>query len=307
MTSLLPVSMTKFFTQFKELLFWPFVFAVSPHFVRLKILRFLESSHNFQAEATNSMLLHLPNFLPHSDPAQAAHTLRRILLIDAADVFFSLFRSKRSLHQWVTCKLSPPIGPATLILSAHRGNGWWILPQLAAQGEPVRFVIAPPANPNSWVDYFFWPLKRLRWFLLNRTGGAPLIQAHGATQVSREVFSQKGRVLALIDLPPAVARSCKPLSFFSRTAYMPRRLIDLAVESGAHIYYCRSDVNPENLKVHIEYERIDSHLGAQAVFETYAKLLEADICAQPGSWHAWGHVDLFFQEPVLSPNVRETA
>lgn len=298
--------MTKLLTQFRELLFWPFAFAVSPRFIQLKILRYLETSPNFHAEATKSMLVNLPHFLPETDLFQAARTLRRVLLIDAADVFFSIFRSKKSLPHWVTCTSAPERGQSTLILSAHRGNGWWLLPQLAAQGEPVHFVIAPPSPPANLSDYFLWPVRRLRWRLLNKIGGVPLVSAKGAIQVTRDIFSQHGRVLALIDLPSTVARPSVPVPFLSRTAFMPRRLIDTALEAGANIYYCRSDFNPSDFKVHIEFEKIDTHFGAQAVFETYARLLEADICSQPGSWHAWGHVQLFFNDTASSPDMRES-
>jgi lauroyl/myristoyl acyltransferase len=83
---------------------------------------------------------------------------------------------------------------------------------------------------------------------------------------------------------------------FAHTAYMPRQANDIAVESGASLWMVFGDVDAESLKQHIRFESIDTSRGAQLAFEEYAARLERVIRQRPGSWHAWGDVDLYFNQ-----------
>jgi predicted LPLAT superfamily acyltransferase len=42
--------------------------------------------------------------------------------------------------------------------------------------------------------------------------------------------------------------------------------------------------------------RVEAH-AALAAFEDYVARLEQVIRERPGSWHAWGDVDLYFVQP----------
>ena len=184
-----------------------------------------------------------------------------------------------------------------MILFAHYGNGWWTLPVLAQQGKPVALISAPFPKLKKWSDKLWWPYLRLRWREMNRLGGMPLITMRGASQLRRNVLADGGRGLAAIDIPPALAKWCSPVPFFGRTAYMPRRAIELAQETGSGLWMFFGEIDRVTLKQHIRFEAIDLTHGVDAAFADYAARLEAAIVKRPGLWQAWGDVSLYFMEP----------
>jgi lauroyl/myristoyl acyltransferase len=183
------------------------------------------------------------------------------------------------------------------VLSAHRGNGWWMLLTLSQQGKPVELVSAPFPPLTRLIDRIWAPYLKLRWREMNRMGGRPLITMKGASKHVRSAIAASGRVIATIDIPPTLAKRCTAVTFFSRTAYMPRQVIDIAVESGARLWMVFGDVDANTLRQRLRFESIDTSCGAQSAFEDYVARLESVIRERPGSWHAWGDVDLYFARP----------
>ena len=115
----------------------------------------------------------------------------------------------------------------------------------------------------------------------------------------RNVLAQRGggRGLAAIDIPPALAKWCSPVPFFGRTAYMPRRAIELAAETGSGLWMFFGEIDRVTLKQHIRFEPIDLSHGVDAAFADYAARLELAIRKRPGLWQAWGDAPLYFLPP----------
>ena len=289
--------MRKSYAKFREVIFWPLLFALSPAVLRKKIATYIQNNSSYYSNAVTSMLKNLSCFLPDADLEASAKNLRLIHLVDHSDTFTSFFRSQSALRHIVTIN-APEFNQRTLVLSGHRGNAWWLLPVIHAKGNIANFVSAPLCKPITFLEWLFWPYALFRWHQINRIGGAPLIPMRGASKAVKEILQKDECAIALIDIPPALTPLCSPVKFFGRTAYMPRRLIDIAIEEQADIFYCRGDFSPTDLRLYLAFERISTKSGPQAVFSRYAELLEADIRERPGSWHAWGHADLFFQPPA---------
>ena len=282
---------------FREVIGWPLLFACSPVWLQRKIARLVENNVTFYANEVVAMSMHLPRYLPDSDLLAAGRDLRRILFIDKSDVFFSSLFFQSSMRERVVAQQLPDINKGALILCAHRGNAWWSLPALNAQGKPVHFVSAPLSKPQQLKDYLIWPYQKLRWHAVNTLGGAPLIPMKGASQKIKEILAKQGRVIALIDIPPALAKNCSPVKFFDRIAYMPMQSIQTACDLGTPIYFCDADFDPVMFKQGLDFVSVNSQGGASDVFQQYATWLETKILNQPGSWHFWGHVDSFFEPP----------
>ena len=102
---------------------------------------------------------------------------------------------------------------------------------------------------------------------------------------------------AALPSKPALAKWCSPVPFFGRTAYMPRRSIELAHETGSGLWMFFGEIDRVTLKQHIRFEAIDLTHGVDAAFAEYAARLEAAIVKRPGLWQAWGDVSLYFMEP----------
>jgi len=285
-------------TRLREVIFWPLLFACSPLYLQRKIARHIQSQSHFYKAEIQAMESHVLKYLPDTDLVKAAENLRLVHLIDKSDVFSSTLRFKSCLQHRVLVGRLPALDSGALILLAHRGNGWWSLPVLRRQGRPVHFVSGPMTRPITFTDYLLWPYQLLRWHAVNTLGGAPLIPMKGASQRIQQILADKGRVIALIDIPPALAKRCSPVKFLGATAYMPIQSIRLAFEAGVPIYFCNADFDESSFKQTIDFEPADMSGSPENVAARYANWLEAHIRQRPGSWHVWGHVDAFFKTPA---------
>jgi drug/metabolite transporter (DMT)-like permease/lauroyl/myristoyl acyltransferase len=295
--------------RLRDWIFWPLVFTFSPLVLRKRIAaRYQAGEHYFEHEVL-ALRANMHRLLPDADVVAAAKQHRLLRFIDRCDVFMSVFRERHTLQTAieVTSEL-PSVNRAAMVLSAHRGNGWWTLSILASQGKPVELVSAPFPQLRGMGERLWAPYLRLRWHEMNRMGGLPLITMRGASKHVRNALTNGGRVIATIDIPPALAKRCSPVSFFGRTAYMPRQAIDIAIETGTELWLFFGDVDPETLKQHIRFERIDTSQGAPAAFADYVSRIEQAIRAQPGTWHAWGDIDLYFAQPTTpAPNAAQSS
>jgi drug/metabolite transporter (DMT)-like permease len=283
--------------RLRDWLFWPLVFTFSPHAIRKRIASRYQNNDRYFANEVSALRANLHRLLPEADIEAAAREHRLLRFIDRCDVFMSALRQRHTLQRVIVSTPPPPVVRAAMILSAHRGNGWWTLLTLAGQGKPVELVSAPFPKLQGFHERIWTPYWRLRWREMNRMGGLPLITMKGASKHVREALAGGGRVIATIDIPPALAKRCSAVPFFSRTAYMPRQAIDIAVETGAELWMFFGDVNAETLQQEIRFESIETSRGAQAAFEDYASRVERAIRERPGSWHAWGDVELYFEIP----------
>ena len=284
--------------RLRDWIFWPLLYAFSGEAGRQRIARrFMTDGRHFREE-TQALCANIRSELPNVDIDAACADQRLMRLIDRVDCFLSAFRQQRTMSHDIKVSNLLPVGPSAMILFAHYGNGWWTLPVLAQQGKPVALISAPLPKLAKWRDILWSPYMQLRWREMNRLGGMPLITMRGASQLMREVLVGGGRGLAAIDIPPVLAKWCSPVPFFGRTAYMPRRAIELAHETGSGLWMFFGEIDRVTLKQHIRFETIDLSQGVDAAFADYAARLEAAIRKRPGLWQAWGDVSLYFLKPA---------
>ena len=284
--------------RLRDWIFWPLLYAFSGEAGRQRIARrFMTDGRHFREE-TQALCANIRSELPNVDIDAACADQRLMRLIDRVDCFLSAFRQQRTMSHDIKVSNLLPVGPSAMILFAHYGNGWWTLPVLAQQGKPVALISAPLPKLAKWRDILWSPYMQLRWREMNRLGGMPLITMRGASQLMREVLVGGGRGLAAIDIPPVLAKWCSPVPFFGRTAYMPRRAIELAHETGSGLWMFFGEIDRVTLKQHIRFEAIDLSQGVDAAFADYAARLEAAIRKRPGLWQAWGDVPLYFLKPA---------
>jgi drug/metabolite transporter (DMT)-like permease len=288
---------SEYWIRLRDWLFWPLLFTFSSQRLRLKIARRVMNGERYFQPEVQALRTNAPRFLDDVDLDAAAREHRLVRFMDRCDVFMSAFRQTHTLEHVIECDTVPPVESAAVVLSAHRGNGWWMLLTLSQQGKPVELVSAPFPPLTRLIDRIWAPYLKLRWREMNRMGGRPLITMRGASKHVRSAIEANGRVIATIDIPPTLAKRCTAVPFFSRTAHMPRQVIDIAVESGARLWMVFGDVNPNTLKQQLRFESIDTSSGAQSAFEDYVVRLERVIRERPGSWHAWGDVELYFAQP----------
>ena len=284
--------------RLRDWIFWPLLYAFSGEAGRQRIARrFMTDSRHFREE-TQALCANIRSELPDVDIDAACADQRLMRLIDRVDCFLSAFRQQRTMAHDIKVADILPVEASAMILFAHYGNGWWTLPVLAQQGKPVALISAPLPKLVKWRDILWSPYMQLRWREMNRLGGMPLITMRGASQLMRNVLAGGGRGLAAIDIPPVLAKWCSAVPFFGRTAYMPRRAIELAHETGSGLWMFFGEIDRVTLKQHIRFVSIDLTHGVDAAFADYAARLEAAIRKRPGLWQAWGDISLYFVKPA---------
>jgi drug/metabolite transporter (DMT)-like permease len=282
--------------RLRDWILWPLLYTFAPDSVRRTIARRIMRGDRYFREETQALRANISDFLPDADLQHACEDHRLMRFTDRADVFLSTFRMQRTLERDIVVASLPPVEHGTMILFAHYGNGWWTLPVLAAQGKPVSLISAPLPPATTWRDWLWRPYVRLRWREMNRLGGAPLITMHGASKIMLENLRQGGRGLAAIDIPSVLAKRTSPVQFFGRTAYMPRRAIEIAQEAGAQLWVFFSEVDRATQQQHIRMSPISLAGGVDEAFNQYASMLEQAIRTRPGLWHAWGDAPLYFRQ-----------
>lgn len=277
---------------FLQNFFWPVLLGISPGPLRRWIQQHVSSHEEYFRPEVQAMLSNLPRFLPDSDLERAARQLRLSHLMDRSAPYHLPASNARILREALVHGEPPAPGQASLILGAHYGCAWWLLPWLAQSGRPVHFVTAPPATSLHWTDWLTHPLSRWRWHCLAQAGRQPLILMRGASRAVRSSLSSGGCVNALIDIPPTLAKRCSSTSFLGRQAWMPMQLIRVACETHTPVWFCCGYWDSERDVAVLEFESLQG--SAEEIFQGYAALLEHRIHQEPGRWHCWGHVDDFF-------------
>lgn len=276
----------------------PATFAILPLTLRQWILKRVAANEAYFHAETASALASIRPVLPEADLTQAAREHRLTRFIDAADPFLSALREKRCLTTLVRIEGRIEGQHARLLVGAHFGGAWWILPWLRRALGGARFVAVgvPPTSPDSgWLARRWNELRQWRWRELNRIGGLPVIPMRGAVAAACSEWRRNGCVVALLDLPTRVVGKTAPVRFFGRDAWLPRRLLDAAVEQGAEISYLSGYFDTAAHQHVITISPLMAQGDADAAFAEYASRLEADIRRNPGRWHSWGEFELLFE------------
>jgi hypothetical protein len=287
--------MMNLWRQLREVIFYPLLYTLLPLKLKFRLVKRIQAHCGLYKNQVDAMRAAVPVYMAQADLESCARELRLTHLVDHSDVFTTLLRFKSGLSQCVLRGELPCEG--SLILGAHRSNAWWLLPSLAHGNLPAHFISAPLIHPPGFAAACLKPYRLLRWFLLNRIGKATVIPMQGAVRATCQALARNEHVVALIDLPTRIARQTQPVRFLNKTAFMPRRLIDAALDKGHCVYYCRNRLSTEDLRIEMELIALPTDDGPASVFQQYVCLVEEDIQHSPGSWHCWGHVELFFEAP----------
>jgi hypothetical protein len=276
----------------------PLAYALLPRVFSRALLEHACAQTKMAHEAVRNMVHQLPHYLPHADLEKVSKTLRCVHFIDHADAWASVLRIQSHLSAVQLLAPPPPPGEPALILSAHWGNGWWTLPTLARPGHPVHFVSAPSMHIQTDLPWWLRHYLSIRWKELNRLGGCPIVPMQGAVRSCANYLSLNHRVVALLDIPPSIARTGAPVRFLGRVAYMPLPLVQQAFDMNVKIYYSSSWFNNQSLCHQLDFKPLESASSGLDLLQQYASYLEADIIRDAGAWHCWGHVDEFFTPPA---------
>jgi lauroyl/myristoyl acyltransferase len=243
----------------------------------------------------------IPRLMPDLSAQELEHqillqSLTRV--VDRIDPVRSALFEASTLNRALRVQAEPlPAGPL-VILGGHVGNAWWVLPWLRSTGRSVQFVAArlPELKAeNAGAGRIARALAFWRWRELKRVCGLPVIEMQGASRHVAQRLEQNGTVVALLDVPSAIAKKTMPVRFFGKTAYLPRRIIEIALEKSASLYFLDCHYDHIALRYELRLSKFSEQHHVERAFQEYSERLEANIRTAPGRWLNWGEVDCFFR------------
>ena len=242
-------------------------------------------------------------YLPHVKFSSGALDLiaRRyfgVIFCDEIDMFIYLFKFSRRFIRDIRIEgegnLREALGEGRgILLSAHFGGGFWILPFLSEQGIKTHFFSADIKKenyPSKKALYFYHRLRN--WAVEKASGGRVLFKQEGKKDLT-EVLEKGGWVIILFDVPPFLVKENMEVSFLNRKAFFPKGIISVAKETNSPILPFFSFLDDGKHR-RISFEEPIHVIDEEECVKRCVELIENRIIKRPDHWHFWPIANQFF-------------
>jgi hypothetical protein len=266
------------FSDFAEYWAWPLLVALLPYPMGVALARLLARTLPLYDAAAQAGLAQYRDACKDNDRRWLVD-FRFAQLVDHADLFWALTRSRRFLHSLMDAPVVSGSGPL-LVVSMHYGQGLWLLSWLRSRGMPARFL-SMRFDAKAFASTTHYGYARLRMWMVRRLSGVPPIYTGGAKQEIAATLRRGGAAYGLIDVPVAGGRAASNAVLFQAPIHWPSGLVDCARDEVAELLLLTAYCEPGGRR-HVEADRIPA-----ADVRTIATIFEKRIRAQPGAWHFW--------------------
>ena len=182
-----------------------------------------------------------------------------------------------------------------ILLSAHFGGGFWILPFLKEKGVKAHFFSADIKRehyPSKEALYFYHRLRN--WVVGRASGGRVLFKQEGKKGLI-DVLEKEGWVIILFDVPPFLVRENMEVTFLKKRAVFPKGIISIAKETNSPILPFFSFLDDGRHR-RISFEEPIHVIDEEECVKRCVKLIEAKIIERPDHWHFWPIANQFFPQ-----------
>lgn len=221
-----------------------------------------------------------------------------VIFCDEMDLFIYLFGFSKRFIRGVKIEGEENLKEALrkrggILLSAHYGGGFWILPFLKEKGVKAHFFSADIKRehyPSKKALYFYHRLRN--WAVERASGGRVLFKQDGKKDLMK-VLEKGGWVIILFDVPPFLVRENMEVSFLKKRAFFPKGIISIAKETNSLILPFFSFLD-EGGQRRICFEEPIHVIDEEECVKRCVKLIENRITERPDHWHFWPIADQFF-------------
>lgn len=286
----------------REMVEWvllPGLAALLPWSLHFRLLRRIARSDRLLRAETTRAAAGYRAFHGHSpDPAWLARH-RLVLLVDRADAALIATRSDRWLDRHVLRSGRWPAGPC-LAVTFHFSAGLWSMRDLHRAGHRASFVSRRFVREDFAGRLIPYLAARMRFSLVARAGGAPVIYTGGGTRAIRAAFADGRTVVGLIDVPPQTHGAHPPVRFMNREARFPSGMVELAAEAGIPIvgYVLGIDSRTGRRTIEVSAPLTGSPSAQCAELAT---MLDRAIGADSAAWQLWSCAPEFFAGGEAAP------
>lgn len=263
-----------------ELWLLPLAIALLPYRAGLALGRLCARRLRLYEDATAAAAAQWRSVDGNGSESEWKASYRLALLVDHADLYWSLLRSRRFLLRHLDAPaLSLPHGRPLVVVSFHFGQGLWLLHWLAALGRSPRLV-ALRVERKAMSSALEHAYARLRNWQVGRLACVPPIFTGGARQAIAQTLAQGETIYGLIDVPVAGPRHAN-CALFGRPARLPTGFLEAAATSGAATLVVSSRLDADGSRI------VEARFESDASITAIAHELELRVRRAPAAWHFW--------------------
>jgi lauroyl/myristoyl acyltransferase len=180
-----------------------------------------------------------------------------------------------------------------ILLSAHFGGGFWILPFLREKGVAAHFFSADIAIENYPSGKALYYYHRLRMRGVEKASGEKAIFKKGGRQELIRALSEGKWVIILFDVPPFLVKDVMEVPFLGQKAVFPKGII--SITKATHVPLLPFFSFLDEGKRRICFERPFFVDNIEEGVKTCVKLIETQVTRRPDHWHLWAVADQFIK------------
>jgi lauroyl/myristoyl acyltransferase len=220
-----------------------------------------------------------------------------VIFCDEIDLFIYLFGSSRRFIRGIRIEGEENLRRALkngggILLSAHFGGGFWILPFLKEQGIKAHFFSADIEKRNYASKKALYYYQRLRIRAVKMASGErALYKKEGRQELTRALNEEKW-VIILFDVPPFLVKDVMEVPFFGQKAVFPKGIISIAKETHAPLIPFFTFLDGGK-KRRILFEEPFFVEDVEESVKKCVKLIEMNVAKRPDHWHLWPVVKQF--------------
>jgi lauroyl/myristoyl acyltransferase len=221
-----------------------------------------------------------------------------VVFCDEIDLFLYLFRFSRRFVRGIKIEGEENLKEALrssggILLSAHFGGGFWILPFLKGRGIPAHFFSADIEKRNYASKKALYYYHRLRMGAVEKASGErTLYKKEGRQELIRALIEGKW-VIVLFDVPPFLVKDVMEVPFLNQKALFPKGIISIAKETNSPLLPFFSFLDGGKQR-RILFEKPFFVDDVEESVKTCVKLIETNVVKRPDHWHLWPVANQFF-------------
>jgi lauroyl/myristoyl acyltransferase len=240
---------------------------------------------------------------PHLSKKELALAARRyfeIIYCDQVDRFIYALGWQKSFIRGLKVEGSENLNEVLrneggILLSAHFGGGFWILPFLKNLGIKAHFFSADIERKNYPYKMPLYLYYKLNIWVVERASGRRILyKKEGGKSLSR-AMEEKKWVVVLFDVPPFLVKEKMEVSFLGKKTWFPKGVISIGKEMDVPIVPFFSYLGTKNYR-RICFEKPIYVKNEEKTVEECVRLIEKRILERPDHWHMWPFADQFFSE-----------
>jgi len=223
-----------------------------------------------------------------------------VIYCDQIDIFIYLFGFSKTFKRRLKIEGRENLNEILrngggILLSAHFGGGFWVLPFLKDLGLKAHFFSTDIKKENYPSKVPLYLFDKLGNWVVQRASNRRILYKKGGRKSLMRALKQKEWVVVLFDVPPFIVKENMEVSFLGKNARFPKGIISIAKELNVPILFFFSYLDGEKER-RICFEKPVYVKDEEECVKQFAGLIDQRVRERPDHWHLWPFANQFFYQ-----------